>query len=237
MRKVLIAHGSEEFTHALAQMLCGIFEVTTCTDGITAIDLLRKTQPYALILDLMLPYKDGLTVLEETSSVRPTVILGMVRDRSYYVLSSAASHGIGYIMLDPSDARAIIVRLIDMISCIDIPSKPCGEPQSEVTRLLLQLGLTPGSDGFKQLQVGIPLFLKDPMQRLSKELYPAIAQLCNYNSGVQVEHSIRTAIQNAWTVRDVDLWSKMFPKCAKAPTNRLFISRVAAALQTGLATE
>ena len=233
MRKILIAHGSEELTSVLSEMLCGIFEVTTCTDGISASELLFQLQPYAMILELMLPYKDGLTVLEETSSVRPTVVLGIVRDRSNYILASARSHGIGYVMLDPSDARAIIVRLMDMISCEEIPSKAYAEPQSEVTRLLLRLDLPPNSDGFKQLQVGIPLFLKDPLQRLSKELYPAIAQLCGYNSGLQVEHSIRTAIQSAWATRDTELWSKMFPGCVKAPTNRLFISRIVAALQAG----
>lgn len=231
MRKALIAHGSEELTNALAEMLGGVFEVATCTDGITALELIRKIQPYALILDLMLPFKDGLTVLEEADPIHPTVVLGIVSDRSYYVISSATAHGIGYVMLDPCDARTIIVRLMDMISCIDIPSKPYGEPQSEVTRLLLRLGLSPDADGFKQLQVGIPLFLKDPLQRLSKELYPAVAQLCGYNSGLQVEHSIRTTIQAAWSKNNTELWSKMFPRCTKAPTNRLFISRIAAALQ------
>lgn len=234
MRKVLIAHGSEELTQALAKMLCGVFDVTTCTDGISALELLCKIQPYALILDLMLPYKDGFTLLEEAAPIHPDVVLGVVRDRSYYVISSATAHGIGYVMLDPCDARTIIVRLMDMISCIDIPSKPYGEPQSEVTRLLLRLGLPPDADGFKQLQVGIPLFLKDPLQRLSKELYPAVAQLCSYNSGQQVEHSIRTTIQAAWSTRDTELWTKMFPRCTKAPSNRLFISRLAAALQTGV---
>ena len=231
MRKALIAHGSEELTNALAKMLGGIFEVTTCTDGISALDLIQKIQPYALVLDLMLPFKDGLTILEEVAPVHPAVVLGIVRDRSNYVVSSATAHGIGYVMLDPCDTRAIVVRLMDMISCIDIPSKPYGEPQSEVTKLLLRLGLSPDADGFKQLQVGIPLFLKDPLQRLSKELYPSVAQFCSYNSGQQVEHSIRVAIQSAWTKRDIDLWCKMFPRCTKAPSNRLFISRIAAALQ------
>ncbi|MBQ2786281.1 MAG: hypothetical protein IJF02_07240 [Oscillospiraceae bacterium] len=237
MRKVLIAHGSEELTSALAKMLGGIFEVSTCTDGITALELIRKIQPYALILDLMLPFKDGLTILEEAAPVHSSVILGVIRDRSNYVISSAAAHGIGYVMLDPCDTRAIVIRLMDMISCIDIQSKPYGEPQSEVTKLLLHLGLSPDADGFKQLQVGIPLFLKDPLQRLSKELYPSIAQLCSYNSGQQVEHSIRMTIHTAWSKRDIGLWIKMFPRCTKAPSNRLFISRIAAALQEGDATD
>lgn len=233
MRKVLIAHGSEELTNALAQMMGGIFDVTTCTDGITALERIRNVQPDALILDLMLPFKDGLSILEEAAPLLPSVILGFVNERSHYVVTRAHTHGIGYIMLDPSEPRAIVVRLMDMIACSDIPLKPYQEPQSEVTNLLLRLGLTPGKDGFTQLRVGIPLYIKDPFQRLTKELYPAIAQLCEYNSGLQVEHSIRTVIQDAWVKRDEALWSKLFPGCEKAPTNRLFISRIAAALQDG----
>ena len=233
MQKAVIAHGSEELTSTLAKMLGGFFDVTTCNDGSTALKLIRDIQPYALILDLMLPYKDGLTILEEAAPVRPSVILGIVRDRSHYVISSAAAHGISYVMLEPCDICAIVVRLMDMISYVDIPPKQYGEPQSQVTKLLLRLSLSPDADGFKQLQVGIPLFLKDPLQRLSKELYPAIAQLCNYNSGQQVEHSIRMVIQSAWSKRNEELWSRMFPHCVKAPSNRLFISRIAVALQEG----
>ena len=233
MRKALIAHGSEELTSTLAKMLGGIFDVTTCTDGITALDYLRTIQPYAMILDLTLPFKDGLTIMEEAAPICPPVVLGLVRDRSHYVLSSATAHGIGYVMLDPCDTRAVIVRLMDMIACIDIPTRPYDEPQSDVTRLLLRLGLPPDADGFIQLRLGIPLFIKDPLQRLSKELYPTIAQLCSYNSAQQVEHSIRMVIQSAWSQRDAELWSKLFPHCTKAPSNRLFISRIAAAVQFG----
>lgn len=231
MQKMLIAHGSEELTNTLAQMLGGTFDVATCADGITALEYIRTIQPYVLILDLMLPFKDGLTILEDALPIRPPVILAIVRDRSHYVLTSAESHGLGYIMLEPCDARAIVVRIMDMIACMDIPSKPHEDRQSGVTKLLLQLGLSAGKDGFTQLRIGIPLFVHDPFQRLSKELYPAIAQLCSYSSGLQVERSIRSVIKDAWAARDTALWCKYFPRCTKAPSNRLFISRIATALQ------
>lgn len=231
MRKVLIAHSSEELTNTLAQMLGGTFDVTTCTDGLTTLEYIWKIRPDAMVLDLMLPFKDGITILEDAGPILPSVILGMVNERSRYVLLSAHSHGIGYIMLDPSEPRAIVVRLLDMIACSDMPPQPYTEPQSDVANLLIRLGLPPGKDGFTQLRVGIPLYIQDPLQRLSKELYPAIARLCKYNSGLQVEHSIRTVIQDAWAKRDTALWGKLFPRCTKPPTNRLFISRIAAALQ------
>ncbi len=228
MRKVLIALSSEELADTLAQMLGGSFEVTSCNDGATALQHLRNIQPYIMILDLMLPYKDGLTLLEDAMPIRPAVILGIVAERSNYIITRAESHGIGYLMLEPCEARAVVVRMMDMIACADLPPKVYTEPESEVTKLLLRLGFCSGLDGYTQLRVGIPLYLQDPVQRLSKELYPAIARLCRYNGGQQVEHSIRTAIQSAWETGNKPLWKSLFPNSTKAPTNRVFISRIAA---------
>lgn len=230
MRKVLIAHGSEELSHTLALMLGGKFDVFSCNDGNTALECLNNFQPEILILDFMLPYKDGLTVLELASPFRPPIILGTVRYRSHYILRSAEAHGVGYIMLEPCEARNIVVRLMDMIVCSALPPQNYEEPQSEVTRQLLRLGLRSGLDGFTQLRVGIPLFAQDSAQRLSKELYPAIARLCGYDNPLQVEHSIRSAIQIAWSERDPEIWNEFFPNHVKPPSNKLFISRLATAM-------
>ncbi len=231
MRKVLIAHGSEELTNSLAQMLVGKFDTICCTDGNAALDCIARFRPEILILDLMLPYIDGFSVLEQAHEFLPSIILGIARNRSCYVLQSAAVHSIGYVMLEPCEAKSVVIRLMDMVACADLPTQNIKEPQSEITQLLLGLGLRPSLDGFSQLQVALPLFLQDTAQRLSKELYPAVARLCGCNSGVQVEHSIRTAIRSAWCERDITVWEYYFPHCLKAPTNKEFIARLAAALQ------
>ena len=86
-------------------------------------------------------------------------------------------------------------------------------------------------DGTKYLLIGIPLFAKDLNQRMIKELYPAIAQLCGNHSVDQVEHAIRDAIRQAWNTRDESVWRAYFPRggchTEKCPTSKLFISRLA----------
>ena len=63
MRKLLIAEGSEELRQALAQSLDGEFAVQTCADGETARNLLHDFLPDLVVLDLMLPEIDGITLL------------------------------------------------------------------------------------------------------------------------------------------------------------------------------
>lgn len=58
------------------------FEVSTAEDGEAALKLIRETRPDLVILDLVMPYRDGFEVCEqvrgwsETASV-PVIILSM----------------------------------------------------------------------------------------------------------------------------------------------------------------
>ena len=61
LRKLLIADSSEIFTGALTAALGDRFDIHVCGDGPSALDALQQEQPDILILNLLLPYKDGLT--------------------------------------------------------------------------------------------------------------------------------------------------------------------------------
>ena len=231
MQKLLIAHHSEEFINTLNGMLSVRFHVITCTDGQTALELLRREKPDALILDLMLPRKDGFAILEEAYPCIPPAVLATTVHNSDYVQQSAATKGIGYIMLTPCDIRCVVLRLLELIKCPQTSNNINKDHQSKTVELLLKFGIPSERDGFTQLRAGIPLFAQDTAQRLSKELYPAIAKLCGYGSGLQVERSIRSAIEAAWNMRKGEIWESNFPPDADGvytcPSNKVFISRIA----------
>ena len=71
--------------------------------------------------------------------------------------------------------------------------------------------------------------------RLSKELYPAIAERVDVPDARSVEHSIRKAIAAAWLHHDRIIWSKYFPPLpdgsTPCPTNKEFISRITEMLE------
>lgn len=231
MSKILILLHSEELANILQSMLSCKFDVHICLSGAQGAQRIRELQPKALIIGMMLPYKDGLTVLDEVHDCLPPVVLGLTSSCSEYALYGAAQRGVGYMMLDNCEAKNMVNRLLEMIACTEETPLAQEEPRSKATKRLLELGFHTGKDGFRQLQMSIPLYAGDTAQRVCKEIYPAVAQLGGYNSGEQVEHAIRTAINDAWKVRDRELWAHYFPgNQEKCPSNKKFISRMAANL-------
>lgn len=219
MLKLLVAEMSQEMTDALEKTLGGEFEMVVCHDGETALEQLYYFKPDALILQLRLPFKDGLTVLQE-SAYKPRFILAMTHILPEYAERRAFELGIQYILLTPT-VETVRLRLMDLIAKI--------EPR-ESTRVAVHLhalGFRTNLDGYRQLCVGIPIFAKNPGMLLSKELYPAIGGVFDLPDPRTVEHSVRKAITDAWARRDIIVWEKYFPGARTAPTNKAFISRLA----------
>ena len=84
--------------------------------------------------------------------------------------------------------------------------------------------------GYSCVREGILLTIQNPDQRITKELYPAVAAICGGNA-LRVERAIRSAIESAWMNRDDRVWRMYFPPDATGqiprPTNSEFISRLA----------
>lgn len=226
MLKILIADGSEPFTDALTEVFKNEFELKICHDGETALELMLSYAPDILILNFRLPYKDGLTILQE-SAHKPKVILAVSTHTTPYIEQAAANLGVQYIMIMPK-IEALRVRLLDMIASDLAPQE---EPKSQVMVHLHILNFFTHLDGYHQLCIGIPLYLQNPGMRLSKELYPVIADHFGLPDPRTVEHSVRKAITAAWEQRNPTVWEKYFPGCKACPTNKAFISRLAEMLK------
>ena len=228
--KLLIADASEPFTDAIKEIFRHEFTLEVCHDGETALELLNTFCPDVLIINFMLPYKDGLTVLQQ-SAHRPAVILGISPFVNNYVEQTATALGVQFTMIMPT-VSALRVRLMDMITAT-IASSSSLSTQTAVH--LHTLNFQTHLDGYRQLCVGIPIFAKNPNMRLSKELYPAIAEHFGAPDSRTVEHSIRKAITAAWLHHDRIIWSKYFTPLPDGtipcPTNKEFISRLTEMLE------
>ena len=113
MKKILIATTSEATNTALSKTLFR-YEVHICNTGDIALAMLESLQPDILILDLMLPAIDGLTVLQK-SSFKPRVILARTNFISTTVLQAAADAGVQDIVLIPCTIRYMMNRLEGLI--------------------------------------------------------------------------------------------------------------------------
>lgn len=74
MQRLLLAYRAGGFSRDLAQGLSKDFEVHSCCRGDTALALLDSLQPDILILELTLPYLDGVAVLKSAAYTPPRVL-------------------------------------------------------------------------------------------------------------------------------------------------------------------
>lgn len=233
-RKLLIADGGEEFCQALKETLQGTYQVRTCRDGKEALSLLRSYKPDILVLDLMLPELDGISLLQNAMQDQACpVVLATSRFINDYVLEAAGKLGVSYLIRKPCDIRATAARILDLSQsfCCSPIFQP--DPRSHVSDLLMRLGVPPKRAGYRYLREAIPIMARNPHLSITKELYPAVAALCQ-SDGNNVEHSIRSAIHTAWERRDDRLWRLYFPPDPSGhiprPTNAGFILRLADSL-------
>ncbi len=223
MLKMLIVDSSVPFTQALVNVFKREFDICVCMDGETALETLLSFRPEILILNLQIPYKDGLTLLQETAYLPPHILV-ITSYVNTYIEHACADLGVSYVMLCPA-VSVLRVRVMDMLRQQITAGQPGNLSASVATHLHI-LNFKTSMDGYQQLCAAIPLFYADPHQRLTKELYPAVAVQCGNKDGRSVEHSIRKAIRSAWIARDAAVWCKYFPDIKECPTNKLFISRI-----------
>lgn len=229
-RKLLIVDGREDFCQNLADMVGETYTVRICRDGKEALGVLKSFRPEVLVMDIMLPGLDGVSLLQHmTRSGLHPVVLVLATYFSRYTVDALGRLGVAYLIRKPCDLRATAARILDLEPKWGM-GLPAREPASEVAGMLLELGIPTKLDGFQYLCQAIPRLAEDPGQSLTKELYPAVGRLC-HRQGQNVERSIRSAIGAAWENRDDRVWRRYFPTDHHGqiprPTNAAFLSRLA----------
>lgn len=230
-RKLLIADGAEEFRTALAEALQGSYYVRVCKDGQEALSVLRSFRPDILVLDLMIPGLDGISILQTAaaSGICP-MVLASTTFTSPYIAESMDRLQVEYLMTRPCDIRGTVARIADLSQRIRQPLLTLPEPRSYMSNLLVSLSIPTKLRGYSHLREAILLIAKNPDQSITKELYPAVAATCG-DKGKNIERSIRTAIEKGWLNRDDRVWQIYFSPGSDGvipkPSNAEFIHRLA----------
>lgn len=231
--RILIADESEEFIDALSQYLAHDYHLLTTCDGNTALAYLREFRPDALVLDLILPGLDGLSLLSTAAQegLHP-LVLASTRFLSDYISQCVSTLDVSYLMMKPCEIGAVASRVRDMLYRRPAAAASAApDPRLTISSTLLQLGFSTKRRGYGVLREAILVFARDPGQSITKELYPALIAQCTGTTIHQVEHSIRSAIHDAWEKRDDKVWQQFFPVdesgIVPCPTNAAFISRMA----------
>ncbi len=226
------------------------FEVVGCAhDGISGLELIKAKQPDIAVIDIVLPGKDGISILESLKILHmPITTFILTAVSSPVVTKQALELGASYIMLKPFDLKILSIRMKQFISekmetihlahSIPTYSKKMGQDmtiatgeidmQKSMAALLFQIGIFPHLKGSKYLKYGLHMVWKDAtlLEGVTKRLYPEIAKAHKTNPAI-VERAIRHSIETAWKKGDPSVYyalSESTPRYnARRPTNSQFI--------------
>ena len=208
-------------------------------DGIEGMKLIREHQnDYdVVILDLIMPKKDGLSVLQEMrdANIDKSVIV-LTSYNAGHIIRRVSEMGIKYFILKPFELTDLERRVMECIEEGSYVNKSIdvyhNNLQISITKILHELGIPSHIKGYQYIREGISILYEKPevIGGITKELYPDIAN--KFNTTVsRVERAIRHAIEVSWNRGNWDLMEEIFGHSVdidKAkPTNSEFIVTVA----------
>lgn len=241
-KKVLIADTNSDFRKALKECLIknGYESVRECNDGAEAVRLAESFYPDAVVLDLLLPSKDGIEVINKIKSIKSpesVVFIVVASVCNPDMLGEAMSAGADYCMLKPCDYSNVVSKISkafakglnpQMQKSIDGHNT---DMETQITKIIHQIGVPAHIKGYQYLRCAIMMTIEnaDLINSITKELYPSVAKAFGTTSS-RVERAIRHAIEVAWDRGDVDVINSYFGYTVQStrgkPTNSEFIALI-----------
>lgn len=207
-------------------------------DGLEGIEMIeQKKDDYDIILlDLIMPKKDGIYVLEEMQKrgIKKKVIVETSYNASE-VVREVSEYDVDYFILKPFELSDLEKRINDVMNRkqdtrnIDFYHSNL---QVAISKMLHDLGIPSHIKGYQFIRDAVYMIFDNPdmIGGITKELYPELAN--RYDTTVsRVERAIRHAIEVSWTRGDLRLMENIFGHSVdidKAkPTNSEFIVTIA----------
>ena len=218
------------------------------SDGTETLSQIQSLRPDVVLLELVQPRLDGLSVLRrlaEAENAPPVVVLtGFVNAA---IVAECARLGAAYFIPKPCDPGALLQCLRQYAKAGKRPHAPAVPGQTAapkapapapahleraVTNILHEMGVPAHIKGFQYLRAGILFTIRDAgsVTGITKVLYPEIAKRFS-TTPTCVERAMRHAIEIAWNRGDFEMQQKIFRGTISGtkgkPTNGEFIALLA----------
>lgn len=252
--KIMIVDDNKEFVKILTTFVNGEddMEVVGCEyDGLNAVSLIKAEKPDVLLLDIIMPEKDGLAVLEEMNEKleeKPLVIM-MSAIGQEKITQKALSLGALYYVVKPFDLATLTERLRELAGSSSTSAvyergkskysfkvksnvKKIAPLEVRVTNLIHDVGVPAHIKGYQYLREAIILAVEnaDIINAVTKTLYPMLAKSFKTTPS-RVERAIRHAIEVSWNRGQIEVHNKIFGYTVNSnkgkPTNSEFIAMLA----------
>jgi two-component system response regulator (stage 0 sporulation protein A) len=248
---VVIADSGYELLSRQLQTIVGEeLEVTGCTEnGNEVYDLVCRTRPDVLLIDVFIANIDGLEVVEqirtdeELSAVK---VIFHTTVSSPRIINMAFNLGADYYIMKPCMSEVLAKRILQMAHMTEdvcnenAAADMCASSEqicernieSDVTDIIREIGIPAHIKGYQYIREGIIMSVRDinMLNYITKLLYPGIAKKYKTTSS-SVERAIRHAIEIAWSRGRLEVIEEMFGYTVSAgkgkPTNSEFIALIA----------
>ena len=216
----------------------GLSVIGRADNGKDAIDMIKDTQPDVVLLDLVMPQMDGITVVEnikkKTSMLKNPAFIILSAVGGEQMTEEAFQAGANYFLMKPFDKDILVnkIRRIGKRPVRPVPGKVLEAPlkaatpeeaamnreeymkehlETDITKMLHELGIPAHIKGYQYLRDAISMVVRDRemMEAVTKILYPEIAKK-NYTSSSRVERAIRHAIEVAWGRGSLEVIAELF---------------------------
>lgn len=216
----------------------GLSVIGRADNGKDAIDMIKDTQPDVVLLDLVMPQMDGITVVEnikkKTSMLKNPAFIILSAVGGEQMTEEAFQAGANYFLMKPFDKDILVnkIRRIGKRPVRPVPGKVLEAPlkaatpeeaamnreeymkehlETDITKMLHELGIPAHIKGYQYLRDAISMVVRDRemMEAVTKILCPEIAKK-NYTSSSRVERAIRHAIEVAWGRGSLEVIDELF---------------------------
>lgn len=247
---VAIADDNERMLNILGEIIESDKElqlVGKANNGEEMYEIIREKQPDVVLLDLIMPKMDGLSVMElvgkdKMIKKQPSfiVVTAIGQER---ITEDAFKKGASYYIMKPFHNETILQRIKSAKKSITNDTKveeiqerrqEWGQENLEkmVTDMIHEIGIPAHIKGYHYLRDAILMAIDDMdvLNAITKVLYPTVAKKHQTTSS-RVERAIRHAIEVAWSRGKLDTLEELFGYTVSngkgKPTNSEFIALVA----------
>ncbi|ONI48330.1 sporulation transcription factor Spo0A [Candidatus Epulonipiscioides saccharophilum] len=254
--QIVIADDSKDMIEILKEFInkqAGLEIVGVAYDGNEAYDSVLKLAPDILILDVIMPNLDGISVLEKLKATKLTkkpIVIMLSAVGQDKITGRALALGAEYYIVKPFDLDALVLRIKQLMNMQDMYNIPQGQNlitennkeekeriskftlETEVTSIIHEIGIPAHIKGYQYLRDAIIMAINDMdiLNSITKQLYPSIAKRYNTTPS-RVERAIRHAIEVAWSRGKMETLEKLFGYTVNngkgKPTNSEFVALIA----------
>ena len=218
-------------------------------NGEDLIDIIRTKKPDVVLLDIIMPKMDGLTVMDKVNrepNVKKPVFIVISAVGQEKITEDAFELGADYYILKPFDNEVVLSRIRHVKEKREQVGRDARRSSSfasrreymernletDITNLIHEIGVPAHIKGYQYLREAIMMSVEDMemLNSITKILYPTIAKKYQTTPS-RVERAIRHAIEVAWSRGKMDTIDELFGYTVNGgkgkPTNSEFIALIA----------